>query len=110
MSIISDIRMMMCRFVNIQNELSWLLTDVQVSDIILGLLERKDYRQAAQMIESLNFRIANGNPDFFLKLWSDQQFDFNQVFNLVYTHRKKLVVFVKDIEIIKSIIVFSVLQ
>lgn len=68
-----------------QDELSWLLTDNQVSDIILKHLERKDYRQAAQVIESFNGRLlADGNPDFFLSLWNDQQFGFNQVF-IVYS-------------------------
>ncbi|EFX79811.1 hypothetical protein DAPPUDRAFT_244567 [Daphnia pulex] len=60
----------------LKNEFSWLLTDKQVSDIILSLLYKKDYRQAAQVIESLNIRINDGNPDLFLSLWNDQRFGF----------------------------------
>lgn len=62
---------------SIQNDFSRLLTDKQVSDIILSLLHKKDYRQAAQVIESLNFRINDGNPDLFLSLWNDQRFGFD---------------------------------
>ncbi|XP_046634836.1 uncharacterized protein LOC124313970 isoform X1 [Daphnia pulicaria] len=61
----------------LKNEFSRLLTDKQVSDIILSLLHKKDYRQAAQVIESLNFRINDGNPDLFLSLWNDQRFGFD---------------------------------
>ena len=49
-----------------------MLTGDQVIDIVRGFLQKKKYRQAAQLIELFANRMTS-NPDFFISLWNDQQ-------------------------------------
>lgn len=47
-------------------------------DIIRSLLQKQQYRQAAQVIERMSNRLTN-NPDVMVTLWNDQQMSVYQV-------------------------------
>jgi len=54
------------------------LADNQVTEIIRGFLQKQQFRQAAQVLETFAGRFPN-NPDFFTSLWNEQSVAYPQV-------------------------------
>lgn len=60
------------REVNVlQGELSRLLTDDQLFQIVRNFIQKQQFREAAQVVERLTSRLSN-NPDVMVNLWDQQ--------------------------------------